>query len=70
MWLTSAELGTRDRAFGVILMPRLYIELMRAARASTPTDIERQKNYGCSIQYKKTSMNYDEVDPLPDVGKR
>lgn len=46
MWVTRAELGRFVRALPVRLTPRLYIELMSAARANMPVVMERQKNWG------------------------
>ena len=49
IWVTRAALGSDVRALPVRLTPRLYIELVRAARASSPVVMERQKNYERSV---------------------
>ena len=44
IWFTSAALLWIVLDFGVSWTPRLYIELIKAARASTPVDMDLQKN--------------------------
>jgi hypothetical protein len=44
MWFTSVALVSLTLAFPVRLTPRSYMEVISAARASTPVAIDRQKN--------------------------
>ena len=49
IWVTRAAFVRFVRALPVRLTPRLYIELVSAARARRPVVMERQKNYERSV---------------------